>query len=415
MTLALAGAFFLSAGLLFLFNGLESALVRLSGSSGRGSMARLKARLQAAALSDPERLLAFAVTGSVLASTAAVLSAAGFWFSALRGRELEAAVVAFVVTVPVLFVLCETLPRHLFRKHSEELLRRLERPLAVAYRPFGWLLGLMGHLLWEPGGAGGIPRIPLSIRATREELQLLLARGEQTGLVGSAGRQMISGILEARHQNVAGLMQRLVSVVSCPETSSTGVLVSTVVQSGFTRIPVWSGSADRITAVVHATDLLPAAAGQEGEMSTLLRKPLRVAPSLTLVEMLALFKSSRGHLAIVEAEPGKAIGLLTIEDVLERIIGEIKDEHDPKEAGIRQLFQDTFLVDAVLDLGTVNRRLGLALPAGDYDTLSGFLLWLFRKIPSVGNETSFHGVRFFVTKADDKLVEQAIVKKLRRP
>ncbi|MBI3890034.1 MAG: HlyC/CorC family transporter [Candidatus Wallbacteria bacterium] len=412
MSTLLAIAFLTSAALLFLFNGLESALVRLGGTGSRGAMTRLAARLHTAALSDPQRALAFAVSGSVLASTTAVLASAGFWFSVFRARPALAAAGTFVVTVPALFVLCEVLPRTLFRRHAEELMTRLERPIAILYKPFHWLLEGLAFVFAVPGDDSAGRSIPLSVRATREELQYLLAHTERSGLVGVAGRNMIAGILEARHLSVDKLMQPLDRVVSCPESSSPGVFVSTVVQSGFTRIPIWRGTPDKIVGVIHATDRLPQSLPPVG---SLMRDPLRVKPETTLVEMLRLFQSSRGHMAVVEASAGVASGVLTIEDVLERIIGEIKDEHDPKEVGIRQLFQDTWLVDAVLDIDSLNRRLGLSLPKGDYDTLSGFLLWLFRKIPAIGDETSYQSTRFFVTKADDTHVEQAILKKLRRP
>jgi CBS domain containing-hemolysin-like protein len=396
---------------LFLFNGLESALVAL------GKLEPRRRGPEAAGgpgedplFEHPRRVLALLLAGATATLTASIVSATVFWSSLSGGNGWAVAAATLVVTLPLLFLAGETLPRAFFRKHAAWAFGWFRRPLRMLYWPFSKLVDGLAWMGVIGPASEGISRLDL-LRATREELQQLLRRESEAGSVTGTGHRILSRIVEMRQDTVQQVMQPRARFVSCPDGTDAAGLAQIVEQSGFTRIPVWRETPWHIAGIVHAADLLPASGGATRSVAELLREPLRVAPETSLLDMLRRFQASRQHMAIVETSPGNAVGLLTAEDVLERIIGDIRDEHDPKQPGIRQLFAGTYLVDAVLDLQTVNRHLELNLPSGDYDTLSGFLLKQFRKIPSTGDETSHDGVLFFVTKADGKRVEQVIVKR----
>ena len=408
--LTMATIWLLATAGLFLFTGLESALVALgkleSGRRGADGVA------VDPLFEYPRRVLALLLAGATAALTASIVAATTFWSLLCEGNGWLVAAATAAITLPLLFLAGEALPRVFFRRHAAWAFGRFRGPLGLLYWPFSKLidgLAWMGVIGPTPAGAS---RLDL-MRATREELQQLLRRESEAGAVTGTGQNILSRIVEMRQDTVQSVMQPRARFVSCPEGTDAAGLAQVVEQSGFTRIPIWRETPWHIAGIVHAADMLPSPGGMVRAVAELMREPLRVPPETSLLDMLRRFQVSRQHMAIVETSPGNATGLLTVEDVLERIIGDIRDEHDPKQPGIRQLFAGTYLVDAVLDLQTVNRHLGLKLPAGDYDTLSGFLLKQFRKIPSTGDETSHDGVLFFVTKADGKRVEQAIVKKPR--
>ncbi|MBI4871784.1 MAG: HlyC/CorC family transporter [Candidatus Riflebacteria bacterium] len=412
---------------LALFTGLEGALVALGRLHGAAEDPSGKDELFA----HPQRLLAFLVTGATLCVSTALVAAAALWLELLGPAPARLALVTVFVTLPVVYVLGELLPRALFRGRAQSVFARLAGLLRLLYRPFSAVadgmvrVGLVG-IDPERGGAWR-PRL---LRATREELQRLLAAETRERPESAAGHRILSQIFDARELTVDRVMHDRSRLVSAPVDASRDELIATVVQSGFSRIPVWRENPWTIAGIVHATDLLQdsdstrtsSGTGRPGQSDSpdrpeavrqgVLREPLRVSPETTVLAMLRRFQASRSHMAIVESPPGTAVGLLTIEDLLERFIGDIRDEHDPKQSGTRQLFWDTFLVDAGLDIASVNRRVGVEIPAGEYDTLAGFLLDRLRKIPVVGDQVSVGSVLFFVTKADGKRAEQVVVKRV---
>lgn len=415
VTTLLLAAWILAQVALFLFNGLESALVSLDKEQPEGcrELAEGGSAFDRDLFQRPMSFVGLALLGSSFSLALVVVTTVGLiqiTFSSIQGTTM---LLAVLLMVPYLFVMVELVPRNLFRRRPLQLVRLLRLPLRLAIAPFRWMARILAfthstRIDWLARAPGSL----LDMRATREELRHLLQATTESERVADTSRFMIRRLLEAQDQAVEQIMHPLDQIVSRPEETPVEELVSTIVQNGFSRIPIWRGDPKQIIGFVHATDLLDHEVEVLASSPQILVEPTRVAPETTLFDLLRQFKLARGHMAIVESPPGEAVGLLTIEDVLERVIGEIRDEHDPKQAGIRQLFRDTFLVEARLDIETVNQALELQIPQGEYDTLSGFLLSLFRKIPSTGDERIHGNALYVITKSDGKRVEQAIVKKL---
>ena len=178
--------------------------------------------------------------------------------------------------------------------------------------------------------------------------------------------------------------------------------------SGHSRIPVYEGSVDAILGTIHAKDLLPALARgeREADLRALLRPPLLVPENRRVDELLDEFRRRNNHLAIVQDEYGGTAGLVTLEDLLEELVGDIQDEYDTEEAPVRVIGPDTSLVDARLGIDDLNEQMGLSLPREDFDTIGGFVFGLLGHQPVRGDRVQFDGLEFVIEKTAGRRVQQ---------
>jgi Mg2+/Co2+ transporter CorB len=189
------------------------------------------------------------------------------------------------------------------------------------------------------------------------------------------------------------------NVVMLDLNKKTEKLVREVLESPHTRLPVYRGNSDDIKGVVHAKDLLRALQKSGGEVSKVKLQDIATDPwfipdSTTLLDQLRAFRARHEHFAIVVDEYGSLMGIVTLEDILEEIVGDIADEHDLKTAGIRKEAQGRFVVDGAVTIRDLNRELGWDLPDTDAATLAGLVMHEARRIPEVRQIYHFHGYRF---------------------
>jgi CBS domain containing-hemolysin-like protein len=193
---------------------------------------------------------------------------------------------------------------------------------------------------------------------------------------------------------------------------STGweAMLEFVVESGRTRIPIYRESIDNIIGILYAKDILRESLRSESKrrpLEKLVREPIKVPESTLLREMLQQFLTGRVHMAIVEDEYKGVAGVVTIEDVLEEIVGEIVDETDNEEMDyIRQIDDDSVEVTGTTHLNRLNEELGLGLPEDqEFDTVSGLIMSHLKEVPKIGREFVFENVRFRVEKANRRFIE----------
>jgi putative hemolysin len=242
--------------------------------------------------------------------------------------------------------------------------------------------------------------------AKREILEAA-SEGQAEGAVGADAVRMI--------ELVMGFSESQAGQIMTPRTDIFAVSVDTplpeaarqVAQSGHSRVPVYEGRLDNIIGVLYAKDLLQHVAGPgPAELREAIRKPFFVPATKPLSELLREFRSRGVHLAVVLDEYGGTAGLVSIEDVLEEIVGEIADEYDaPSPSATRKVAEGVFEVDGRMRVGELNRALGLKIREGpDYDTIAGFLLSELGYIPSAGERLQAHGARFTVQSADERRI-----------
>jgi magnesium and cobalt transporter len=244
---------------------------------------------------------------------------------------------------------------------------------------------------------------------TRDELVALLRTAQQDGLIGSDTLRMMEGAMSVAELTVGDVMVSRSQMVSLPGEGRFLDLMKQVVESGHSRFPVHGENKDEILGILLAKDLLRGVVADNGPgtIRELLRPAVLIPESKKLNVLLKEFRLSRNHMAIVVDEYGGVAGLVTIEDVLEQIVGEIDDEHDEAEDAttlIAAQADGQYVVDALTPIEDFNERFGCEFPDDDYDTIGGLVTEAFGHLPETGEELTLDRFVFRVARADARRV-----------
>ena len=242
-------------------------------------------------------------------------------------------------------------------------------------------------------------------RSAHDELRGTVAELHREGQVVKQDRDQVGGLLDLQELEVSDVMvhrtnMRLFNADIAPEE-----LVREMLQSPYTRMPLWRGTLDNIVGVIHAKDLLRALNEVEGDYSRVdvlkvASKPWFVPDTTTLQEQLNAFLRRKQHFAIVVDEYGEVEGLVTLEDIIEEIVGEIADEHDIDIQGVKQESDGSVVVDGTVPIRDLNRALDWHLPDDEATTIAGLVIHETQSIPEEKQAFTFHGKRFIVMKRD---------------
>jgi CBS domain containing-hemolysin-like protein len=226
-------------------------------------------------------------------------------------------------------------------------------------------------------------------------------------------REMIASVIELGEQPVREVMVPRIDIVAAPSTSSVRELLDRIIESGHSRIPIFEESIDNIVGVVYAKDLLRflREGTQEAPVVTLAREPSFVPETKKVDELLHEMQQKRVHLAIVVDEYGGTAGLISIEDLIEEIVGEIQDEYDVEEALIEEVSDSEAVFDARVSIRDVNDTLDLDIDDEDFDTLGGLLYHELGKVPNVGDEVRVDGAVVTVLTTTGRRVRKVRVTK----
>ncbi|MBN2218180.1 MAG: HlyC/CorC family transporter [Pirellulales bacterium] len=254
-----------------------------------------------------------------------------------------------------------------------------------------------------------------------DEIRTIVTEGHREGLLEEDAREMIESVMELGDVDVSEIMTPRTDMVSMSTSLSWDEAVAFVVKQGHTRIPAYDKNRDDIIGVLYAKDLLPElakdAAPGERSWTALLREPYFVPETKPIDVLLQEFQRTRHHMAIVLDEYGGVSGLVTLEDVLEEIVGEISDEYDKDLVdGIRQLGDGAFEALGKVHVDEINERLGLNLPEdGEFDTIGGLVFSELGHVPLVGEEVASHQVRVTVLEATRRRILRVRLETLPRP
>jgi CBS domain containing-hemolysin-like protein len=234
-----------------------------------------------------------------------------------------------------------------------------------------------------------------------EELRDLIDLSRQHGMVGKQERDMLGGILDLAGVEVSEVMSHRKDIVSIDADAPPEQVFDQVVNSPYTRLPLWRGDPDSIIGVLHAKDLLARVRSNPAnlpglDVAALATPPWFIPDTTALLHQLLAFRQRRSHLAFVVDEYGDLEGLVTLEDILEEIVGEITDEKDVETVGIETLPDGAVLVSGWITVRDLNRQFGWKLPHEEATTIAGLVIYEARMIPEVGQSFAFHGFRFEV-------------------
>ena len=236
-----------------------------------------------------------------------------------------------------------------------------------------------------------------------EELRGAVDFLHREGSVIKADRDRLGGILDLDELEVSDIMVHRTSMRAINADDQPEVVVRTVLESPYTRMPLWRGSTDNIIGVVHAKDLLrvlaePDMEARDLDITKIAQKPWFVPDTTNLKEQLNAFLRRKGHFAIVVDEYGEVQGLITLEDILEEIVGDISDEHDIDIQGLRQVADGSIVVDGSVPIRDLNRALDWNLPDEEATTIAGLVIHESKSIPEERQAFTFYGKRFTVMK-----------------
>jgi len=239
----------------------------------------------------------------------------------------------------------------------------------------------------------------------REELRGTVAELHRGGVVVKQDRDRLGGLLDLAELEVSDVMVHRTNMRSINVEDAPEAIVRAILQSPHTRVPLWKGAPDNIVGVVHAKDLLRALddVGNEFSRIDILKvatKPWFVPDTTTLQDQLNAFLRRKAHFAIVVDEYGEVEGLVTLEDIIEEIVGDIADEHDVDVQGVKQEADGSVVVDGSVPIRDLNRALDWALPDDEATTIAGLVIHETQSIPRERQAFTFHGKRFIVMKRD---------------
>jgi len=414
--LALVGAngFFVAAE----FSLVSADETRLSGMVERGD--RL-ARTVVGAQGDLNRYLSACQVGITLASLGlgwigepAIAETLTSLFSGLPGpaawiaRHAVAVFIAFTAITYLHVVLGEQAPKAAAIFHPEQTARWVIQPLVIFTRighPLIWSINASANRLLRLFGV----RLPSEAERVhgRGELLLLVDRARKVGKVDQDEHEMISGVFELTRTMAREVMTPRPDIVAVPLDVKLDDLIQIISRSGHSRLPVYEENLDKVVGVVLGKDVLPLAAAasqEEFDVSRVMREPYFVPDTKSVDDLLAEFRRKKIHLAVVVDEFGGTDGLVTLEDLIEEIVGEIYDEHDVARPMVTVTASGEILIDGSAPIDDVNERFLLALPVDDYDTLGGFILGELGHVPKPGDTVEVEGAKLVVRRVDERRV-----------
>ena len=324
---------------------------------------------------------------------------------------------AILITSPLIVILGELVPKTLFQRHATRLAPWVARPLSLSYwlfYPFTKTLSLYTTRLSRFVGPIG-EYLAGKTKTTREDIQALLSYTKKETEIKSTEKQMIGRILDFKHTEAKNAFIPLVRVDAISITATLEEALANFDRHRHSRIPVYSGRIDNIIGILESTDLLGAHDLKESIQFYI--SSAHYAPeSQALIHLMHDMKQDEHEMVVIVDEHGGAVGILTFEDIVEEIVGEISDEYDYESLPYKELSDTSWIVQARMEIQQINDTLKLELPEGDYETLSGFLLQQFGRIPDKKDELFFStptgDYRFVIQTATERHIESVMIEKL---
>src|SRR6201987_1805411 len=380
----------------------------LTGAS-RGSMLRLAkqgnrdAEIVFELVANRDRLIGALLLGNNIANIAASALATGIltaWFGEVGVLYATAVMTAVVV------IFAEVLPKTIAINAPDRFALRVARPMRLTIALIGPLLTVVEvvvRVLMRALGVkvGANQPILSPIERLRGAVDLLHSEGK----VEKTDRDMFGGLLDLRELQVSDVMVHRTEMVTINADLPAEELVREVLASEYTRIPLWREKPENIIGVLHAKDLLRAIRASEGDtsridVSTIALPPWFVPEMRPVSEQLKAFRRRKTHFAMVVDEYGEVEGIVTLEDILEEIVGDISDEQDVVVAGVRAQPDGSVVVDGSVPIRDLNRAMDWSLPDEEATTVAGLVIHEARSIPERGQSFTFHGFRFRVLRRE---------------
>ncbi len=403
----------------FFFSGSETALT----ASSRARMTALEtsgdkgAKIVNRLMQARERLIGALLLGNNMANIVASSLATGVllsWFGEVGIFYATAMMTVIVV------VFAEVMPKTIAINHPDRVSLIVARPIAA----FVKLLGPMTIAI-EKIVSSCLRLVGFKLEATEnvlsgsEELRGAVDLLHKEGEVVKDDRDMLGGLLDLRELEVSDVMIHRTKMATINADDSPEKIVSEVLASAYTRLPIWRETPENIVGIVHAKDLLRelnAVGGDESkiDIGAIALEPWFVPDTTTLADQLKAFRRRKTHFALVVDEYGEVMGLVTLEDIIEEIVGDISDEHDIVISGVRPSSDGSVTIDGAVPIRDLNRAMDWHLPDEEATTIAGLVIHEAQLIPEAGQTFIFHGFRFEVLRKSRNQITAMKITPLKR-
>jgi CBS domain containing-hemolysin-like protein len=316
-------------------------------------------------------------------------------------------VLAFLVITILSIVFGELAPKNIAIQRSVRTALAVSTPLRlffVVFRPIIWMLNKFAGVILK---LLGITAYEGEAHHSSEELQYLLEQGKETGALDSTEHELIQNVFEFNERVVKNIMVPRTKIYGIDINADRKELLDMIINEGYSRMPVYDDTIDKIVGIVHAKDVLPLLVHhQDIVLKDIIRKPYFIPETKKINDLMAELQQKRIQIAIVLDEFGGTAGMITLEDIVEELVGEIQDEYDEERPIVEVVNSREFIVNALAPIYDVNSHLPHDLPEdGDFDTVSGWLGDIFGKIPDVGEQKESNGYNITILKKSDQNIE----------
>ncbi|MFQ5449599.1 MAG: hemolysin family protein [Nitrospinaceae bacterium] len=392
------------------FSGSEIAMIAINRikMKHQAEEGNLSAQAVLDLLDNPEKLFATTSLGTNLAMVTSTAVFTGFMVTHIgqNGEWLAMAIIS-----PVILFGGEIVPKMIFQNRANEIMLVLVKPLNLFCRVFSPLI----HFFTQTSTffTKKIFRRNGTDRKTliRDQIRQVLSFDSQSLGLGVAERKMIHKIFNFGEINVEQCMVPLVQITAIKDSATLEEAHHLANESGYSRLPVFHDRMYNLIGVLNTFDLIDQPV-DHSPITDLVRPAYYVPPNKKIDDLLRELQQRGLHMAIVVDEFGGCIGIVTMEDLLEEIVGEIEDEYDKPEKRFESYADGGYLIEADTEISVINENLNLNLPAGDYETLAGLAINRLEKIPNPGEQVIVNGYRLTIKEASKRKIQSIIVRKL---
>ncbi len=375
---------------------------------------------------EPERFLAsvqigVTIVGTLASTLGGVIASERIkpYFSnvpiAFVRKGAEPIAVGIVVTMIayVTLVAGELVPKSLALRYSERIAFMTSAPIDFLSKAFKVILRLLtasSNIVLRFFKVTEPQELPL---ISEDEVKYLIREGRKSGVFEPSEEDLIHSVFKFTDTVVREVMVPRTEIVAVEAGTSLVEILSLMDEKGFSRLPVYSETIDNVVGIVYLKDILPLhMANKPFQLDRVLRKPYIVPPNKNVSVLLKEMREKRIHLALVMDEYGGTDGLVTMEDLIEEIVGDIRDEQEKELREIDEIAANRYIVDGKTDIGKVNNRLGVKLPEDQFETIGGFVLGLFGRLPAEGDQVRYDDLMFTVLRLRKNRIARVRILKL---
>ncbi|MEG1003681.1 HlyC/CorC family transporter [Clostridium sp.] len=358
------------------------------------------AKLVEKLIEDPNKLLGAILIGNNIVNIGASSIATSLAVKLFNGSESAIAISTAVMTVLVL-IFGEITPKSIAKQKSEQVALKVSKPIrfcVAMFRPFVAMFTAISSVFIKL--LGGDPKATEPF-ITEEELKTMVGVSEEEGVLEDVEKEMIFNVFDFADLQVKDVMVQRVDVTAVDVNDEYEELLRVIKEDQFSRIPVYDDTIDDIVGVLNVKDLIIADKRDcEFKVTDYMREPLYTFEFKKIIELFNEMKKSRNHMAVVLDEYGGTVGIVTIEDLVEEIVGDIEDEYDKEKEMIEVVKEDEYIVDGSARLDDISDLIGVNMESEEFDSIGGLVIGELGRIPDAHEEVTIDRIRFVVEEVE---------------